>query len=195
MIVGILLAAGAATRFGGGKLLAELADGRCLAEHSCAALRPAVNRLIAVVRPGSDALAARLAAAGAEVCICADAGQGMGASLAYGVAQAPEADGWLIALGDMPLVAPADVQGVADALRAGAPIAVPVAAGRRGHPVGFAQRFATELMALSGDAGARTILASHAADIIEVPISDARTWLDVDTGDDLEAAKGLLKAI
>ncbi len=187
MIVGILLAAGAATRFGGGKLLAELADGRCLAEHSCAALRPAVNRLIAVVRPGSDALAARLAAAGAEVCICADAGQGMGASLAYGVAQAPEADGWLIALGDMPLVA--------DALRAGAPIAVPVAAGRRGHPVGFAQRFATELMALSGDAGARTILASHAADIIEVPISDARTWLDVDTGDDLEAAKGLLKAI
>ena len=157
-------------------------------------MRPAVDRLIAVVRPGSDALAARLAAAGAEVCICADAGQGMGVSLAYGVAQAPDADGWLIALGDMPLVAPDDVQRVADALRAGAPIAVPGAAGRRGHPVGFSRCFAAELMALAGDAGARTILASHAADIVEVPISDARTWLDVDTGDDLEAAKKLLKA-
>lgn len=195
MIVGVLLAAGAATRFGGGKLLAELADGRSLAEHSCAALLPAVDRLIAVVRPGSDALAARLAAAGAEVCICAEAGQGMGASLAHGVAQAPQADGWLIALGDMPLVAPGDVQRVADTLRAGASIAVPVAAGRRGHPVGFAQRFAAELMALTGDAGARTILVSNAADIVEVPISDARTWIDVDTGDDLAAAKGLLKAI
>ena len=192
MIVGVVLAAGSATRFGGDKLLAELGMGRCIAEISCAKLRPAVDRLIAVVRPGAGELAARLGAAGAEVCIVADPAQGMGASLAHGVAQAPDADGWLIALADMPLVADADVMRIAAALRAGAAIAVPVALGRRGHPVGFAHRFFAELTALNGDTGARAILARYAADIVEVPVSDANTWHDVDTGDDLEVARRLL---
>jgi molybdenum cofactor cytidylyltransferase len=189
MIVGILLAAGTGTRFGGDKLLAELAAGQSVAEAACATLRPAVDRLIAVVRPGATALAARLAAAGAEVCVCANAGNGMGTSLAHGVALTSEAEGWLIALADMPLVAREDAMCIAAALRAGAAIAVPVALGRRGHPVGFARRFAGELMALSGDTGARAILARHVGDIVEIPVSDARTWHDVDTSEDLEIAR------
>jgi molybdenum cofactor cytidylyltransferase len=191
MIVGVLLAAGTATRFGGDKLLAELSAGQSVVEAACTSLRPAVDRLIVVVRPSASELAASLAAVGAEVRVCADAWRGMGASLAHGVAQAAEADGWLIALGDMPLVASADVLRIAAALRAGAAIAVPVASGRRGHPVGFARRFGPELAALDGDEGARALLARYPKDIVEVPVSDARTWHDVDTGDDLEFAKHL----
>jgi len=191
MIVGILLAAGAATRFGGDKLLAELGNRQCVAEVACASLRPAVDRLIAIVGPNASELAARLAAAGAEICVFAGARHGMGASLAHGVAQAPDADGWLIALGDMPLVARADALRVADALRAGAAIAVPVALGRRGHPVGFARRFFAELTALNGDTGARAILTRYAADIVEIPVREARSWHDVDSGDDLEIARRL----
>ena len=102
-IVGVLLAAGSATRFGGDKLLSELADGQCIAGIACARLRPAVDRLLAVVRPEATALAARLAAAGAEICTFAGADQGMGASLAYGVRQAPDADGWLARQSGLPI--------------------------------------------------------------------------------------------
>jgi molybdenum cofactor cytidylyltransferase len=191
MIVGVLLAAGTATRFGGNKLLAELGNGLCVAEAACATLRPCVDRLVAVVRPGAIELAARLSAAGAEICVYAQADAGMGASLAYGVAQTAQADGWLIALGDMPLVASADALLVATALRSGAAIAVPVAYGRRGHPVGFAHRFFTELTALTRDVGARSILARHSAAIVEVPVSEPDRWHDIDTVADLDAVKQL----
>lgn len=194
MIVGILLAAGAATRFGDDKLLAELHEGRCVAEVACAKLRPAVDRLIAIVRPGADELAARLATAGAEVRVCLNAEEGMGASIAYGVTQARDGKGWLIALGDMPLVATADAMRIADALRAGAEIAVPVANGRRGHPVGFGRSLFAELAALSGDTGGRGILLKHQDAIVEIPATDACSWHDVDTRADLETARQLINA-
>lgn len=189
MIVGVLLAAGRGRRFGGDKLLAELGDGRKIAELSCANLHAVVDRLIAVVRPDDDALAACLSAAGAEVCVCPDADKGMGVSLAFGVRQAPEADGWLIALADMPLVGASGIRRVADALRAGVAIAVPVSGQRRGHPVGFSCRFFEELNTLSGDAGARAILERHSAEIVGVPVEDAHTWHDIDTAEDLAVAR------
>lgn len=191
MIVGILLAAGSAMRFGGNKLLAELGDGRCIAEVSCAKLRPAVDRLIAVVRPDAIELSARLAAAGAEICVFADAKNGMGASIAHGVMQARHAAAWLIALADMPLVAGDDVLSVAEALRAGAGIALPVASGKRGHPVGLSRQFFAELAALSGDTGAREILARFTTEIVEVPVGDVRSLHDVDTEFDLKVARQL----
>ena len=196
MIVGVLLAAGSATRFGGDKLLAEFtefADGCCLAEVACANLRPAVDRLIVVVRPGADELARRLAAAGGELVVFAGASQGMGASLAHGVGQAPDADGWLIALADMPLVDGATTLRIADALRSGAAIAVPVCGGKRGHPVGFSRRYGNDLKSLHADEGARGILARNAAQIVEIPIDAAQAWHDVDTVDDLLLARRLFK--
>ncbi len=189
MIAGILLAAGASRRFGGDKLLAEIGQGRKIAALSCAALRPCVDRLIAVVRPGAEALSACLAAAGAELCVCPDAEQGMGASLACGVRQAPEADGWLIALADMPFVATSDIERIVGALRTGAAIAVPMCGERRGHPVGFSRHFFAELTALNGDAGARGLLATHAERIVAVGVEDLRGWHDIDTRADLAEAR------
>jgi molybdenum cofactor cytidylyltransferase len=195
MIVGILLAAGASRRFGGDKLLADLGNGQCVAELACARLLPSVDRLISIVRPNAGDLAVRLAAAGAEVCVFANAHQGMGASLAYGIGQVPDAAGWLIALADMPMVASADALRIANSLRAGATIAVPVSNGRRGHPVGFAQQHFGELTALEGDQGARNLLTRHAATLTEIPLDDACTWTwcDVDTGSDLEVVRRILE--
>jgi len=191
MIVGVLLAAGEARRFGSDKLLVDLGRGQCVAEAACASLRPAVDRLIAVVRPGADELAHRLARAGAEISEFAKAAEGMGASLAHGVALTPEAEAWLIALADMPLVAPGAALRVAGALRAGARIAVPVMRGRRGHPVGFARACFAALTALDGDHGARTILAQNADRVVEIPIDDAWAWHDIDTVDDVVTARRL----
>lgn len=185
LIVGVLLAAGAARRFGSDKLLASI-DGRySIAEMACRALAIGVDRVVAVVPPAAGELAVRLRAAGATVAECADAHVGMGASLAYGIRCADDADGWLVALGDMPFIDPGDVRRLAEALRTGALIAVPEHAGQRGHPVGFAAALGEELRALGGDRGARDIVARHRRQVVAVPVADPLSWRDIDTPDDL----------
>ena len=82
---GVLLAAGAARRFGGDKLLAPLQDGTSVGAAACRAMHAALGHVVAVVRPGDDALASALAASGATIVHCARADEGMGASLACGV--------------------------------------------------------------------------------------------------------------
>jgi molybdenum cofactor cytidylyltransferase len=185
-LVGLLLAAGASRRFGSDKLLAPLADGVPVAVHAFRHLRPAVDEVIAVVRPGNGPLAERLRREGAEVVICADAERGLGASLASGVRASSEAQGWLVALADMPWIRPATVQAVAEALRSGAPLAAPVYRGRRGHPVGFAAEFRAALLELDGDEGARAILAGHPERLRRVDREDAGVLRDVDEPGDLE---------
>ena len=61
-IVGILLAAGRGTRFGSDKRLYPLSDGTPMAVAAARNLRPACDRLIAVLRPDSETLAGLLAA-------------------------------------------------------------------------------------------------------------------------------------
>ena len=55
-VVGVLLAAGTGSRFGGDKLLAKLDDGRPLATAALDGLSAGVDEVIAVVRPGDAAL-------------------------------------------------------------------------------------------------------------------------------------------
>ena len=187
LIVGVLLAAGAGSRFGGGKLVARLADGRGVAETACAHLLPAVDRVVAVIPAQPGALEDALRAAGAEVVRCDTAAPGMGVSIACGVSASANAAGWLVALGDMPLVPTSQHRLVADALRAGADIVAPVCQGRRGHPVGFAARFGDELRALEGDEGARAVLARHRGALLELAVDDDAGWQDIDTPSDLAA--------
>ena len=183
-IVGVLLAAGSATRFGGDKLLAPLADGTPVGVAALRNLAAAVDVALAVVRPGDDALAAVLEANGARVTVCPRAAEGMGASLAWGVRAAPLAAGWLIALADMPWIQTVTIARVVDALRAGAPIVAPTWRDSRGHPVGLSSRFFGELSALSGDEGAKAILRRHRATLIAT--EDAGVLRDIDTPQDLE---------
>jgi molybdenum cofactor cytidylyltransferase len=182
-IVGVLLAAGSATRFGGDKLLAPLADGTSIGVAALGNLVPAVDVVLAVVRPGDDALAAALEAGGARVTVCPQAAEGMGASLAWGVRAAPLAAGWLIALADMPWIQTATIARIVDALRAGAPIVAPIWRDSRGHPVGIASRFFGELSALSGDEGAKAILRRHNTTLVAT--EDAGVLRDIDTPQDL----------
>lgn len=185
--VGILLAAGAGTRFGGGKLLAPL-HGKPLVLHALATLQAAVDEMIAVIRPGDDALHAVLRDAGARVVICAQAADGMGHSLACAAQLVPAGHAVLVALGDMPGIAPGTVRAVRDALDAGAGIAVPVHGSARGHPVGFAGRFLPALMNLRADQGARALLHQHTDQVEDVPVDDASILTDIDTAADLAAA-------
>jgi len=187
-IAGILLAAGCGSRFGANKLLAPLADGTPLAIAAARRLRSALGEVVAVVRRGDPVLSDLLTAEGLQVVVCENAHTGMGASLAAGVAASREARGWLIALADMPFIKDSTLQRAVQALEAGELLVAPFHAGRRGHPVGFRSGFRDELLALSGDAGAREILARHAALLTRLDVDDAGVVLDVDTPADLTAA-------
>ena len=113
---------------------------------------------------------------------------GMGYSIAAGVGARPDAGGWLILPGDMPMVRPATMLAVAAALEHH-PVAYAQFQGRRGHPVGFAAELYSELMMLSGDEGARRIVARYPA--IGVDVDDPGTLLDLDTEADLAAMRAL----
>lgn len=182
-IIGVLLAAGAGRRFGGPKLLAPLADGTPLALAAARTLIAGVDRALAVVPPDAPSLAEMLAGAGLSVVINRRPARGMGASLAAGVAAAPDAAGWVIALGDMPWVPAQVVQQVTQTLRAGALIAAPECDGCRGHPVGFAAALGPELARLRGDRGARALLERYG--LQEVPTTDLGVLRDVDRPRDL----------
>ncbi|MEJ2575988.1 MAG: NTP transferase domain-containing protein [Gammaproteobacteria bacterium] len=110
---------------------------------------------------------------------------GMGTSLAAGVSATAAAGGWLIALADMPWVCLETVRTLADRLRDGASLVAPVCGGRRGHPVGFAAHWRDQLTTLSGDAGARRLLAEHAAELVLEPTDDVGVLTDVDYPGDL----------
>jgi molybdenum cofactor cytidylyltransferase len=191
-IVGILLAAGEGARFGGGKLLAPLPKashgagaGTPIGAASAMHLVAALDEVIAVVRPRDVALEQALAATGARIVACERAFEGMGASLACGVAASRDADGWTVALADMPWIAPASIVAVADALREGAEIAATRIHGQRGHPVGFSRKYGPLLASLTGDEGARSVIAARQWALRLVDVEDPGVRRDVDVPTDL----------
>lgn len=185
MIAGILLAAGNSTRFGSHKLLHPLPDGTPLAVAALRNLAQSVDEIIVVVRPGDAELMQLLAREKVQVLPCANADQGMGASLACGVRAVPDAAGWIIALADMPFVSGEIVSTLATRLQAGDAIVAPTYLGQRGHPVGFSRAFYPALSALTADQGARGILEQNACRLSLIPSTDPGVLRDIDTPNDL----------
>jgi molybdenum cofactor cytidylyltransferase len=187
-VVGLLLAAGRGRRFDPAglrnKLLQPLA-GEPVVVASARKLLAVLPHVVAVVPPLDAGVGERLAALGCDVTVCPDADSGMAVSLTHAIrhslAMAPQA--WLVALGDMPYVDVATLRRLADALAAGADIAVPVLDGRRGNPVGFGAVHLDALLASSGDAGARRLLQAYP--VTEVPVDDPGIFRDIDVPGDL----------
>lgn len=186
-IAAILLAAGAGSRFGGDKLLHPLEDGVAIAAHAARNLRAVLPEVVAVVRWGDFPLYDLLEQEGCRVTMFQGAARGMGASLAHGVAEAREAEGWVIALADMPRVPQDAIRRIVAALEEGAVIAAPVHGKERGHPVGFSAKLREELLALDGDTGARVVLDRHREEIRAIPCDDPGVLFDVDRKSDLPA--------
>jgi molybdenum cofactor cytidylyltransferase len=188
----IVLAAGTGSRFAapGHKLNQDLGTSSVLG----ATLRHALATHLSVVVVTIDALAdaARRQVASRDVVVLPAVGTpgpqplGMGYSIAAGVAARPDASGWLVMPGDMPMVQTATLLAVAAALEHH-PVAYAQYRGRRGHPVGFAAELYSELVTLSGDEGARRLVARYPAFGVEV--DDAGVLIDVDTEADLEQVR------
>lgn len=183
-LVALLLAAGSASRMGRDKLAVPV-GGVALRDRALAPLLAcsALAEVVIVTQPGAPELPP-----GVRVVENPQHASGMASSIREGVKATLDADGWLIALADMPVVAASTVDAVAAALVDGdRGIVVPVHGGRRGHPVGFGSRYRDALLALEGDVGGRGILRAHPEDILLLDVLDPGILLDIDTNDDLQA--------
>jgi molybdenum cofactor cytidylyltransferase len=188
-VVAILLAAGSARRFGSDKLRHALPHDVPIAIQAARNLRAVFgDGVLAVIRPDARELAGLFGKENCKVTVCERAAEGMGASLACGVRAANAAgpaDGYVVALGDMPFIRASTIEAVRDALAGGAALAAPYFRARRGHPVGISGRFRAELESLQGDEGAKQLLAAHAGELVKIPVGDPGAIRDIDSPGDL----------
>ena len=184
----IVLAAGKGARFLGTdhKLVQSLGTGTILGTT----LRHAILSQLSLVVVTTEALAdvARRSVAARDVVVLHEDGGdqallGMGYSIAAGVSARPDASGWLVLPADMPLVQTSTLQAVARELEHH-PVVYAQYKGRRGHPVGFSAELYSELIVLTGDEGARRLVARYPA--FGVDVDDPGVLEDVDTEADLE---------
>jgi molybdenum cofactor cytidylyltransferase len=192
VIAGVVLAAGAGRRFGGGKQLAAL-EGRPLLEHALvAAAGSGLDPRFVVLGANAERILATVDLHGHEPVLCPDWEEGLAASLRAGVtaARSAGADAVLITLGDQPkvsteaitriLAARGGPKGSSKAVRASY-------AGKPGHPTVLEEALFDTLLALKGDAGARGVFDPAFTHL--VPCDDVALDTDVDVVADLEALR------
>lgn len=194
----VLLAAGLGRRMGGAnKLLLDL-GGAPLVRHvgwRLAEALPDASR-VAVTGRDADAVAEALAGQGWRLAHNPRYAEGMGRSLAVGVAALPaDLDGVVVMLGDQPGLAPDTVRRLC-AVFAAAPdpttaIVRPVHHGAEGHPVLWGRAWRPALLGLEGDKGGRDLIRhhAHAGGLVRVPVDDPAVTRDIDHPEDLAALR------
>src|SRR6185312_7904720 len=181
-------------RMGASKMVLEV-NGKPLVRHAAeAALEGGLSPVVVVT--GHDRTGVEKALSGLPVSFVhnPDYASGLSTSLKTGIAALPpDSDGAMVLLGDMPGVNAGLVRQIAAPFdpAKGRAICIATAKGERGHPVLWARRYFPEIMTLQGDAGAKTLLAAHAAEICEVPSPGAAALTDIDTKADLAAFSSL----
>jgi molybdenum cofactor cytidylyltransferase len=187
MIVGLLLAAGAARRFGAPKLIQPL-SGRPMVRWSADVLAGATDELLVVVPPDHEAIARALNGVPLRFVTNPHPESGLGASIACGVRSLPgDADAVLVALGDEPAIDARCLTAIIDRYRRSrgeSAIVAPSFRGVRRHPVLFDRSVFAEIAALDGDRGARGVVDRDASRVALVEFDDPGT-IDVDRPEDL----------
>ena len=199
-VAALVLAAGSGTRFGGGKVRAQL-EGRPVVAHVLRAARAAgIERLVLVL--GRDAAAVRssllasdpAALGGVLVAVNPDPERGLATSLRLGLAAAtaaPVPAGVLVLLGDQPRVRPEVIRALMAAASSPAEtLAVAPAYAEDGapNPVLLLAPGWSLAAGLSGDRGLGPLLAAAGRRVLRVPVAGANP--DVDTPADLAALEG-----
>lgn len=199
----IVLAAGASRRFGAqDKLLAEVAGesliNRAVRQLGLVDVPGCELDVVVVVREGSQVgrrLDPEVAAGSVRLVVNPRAEDGMGTSIAQGIASLPAATtAALIVPADMPMLTAEVIGRLIAAFIAGGhdrPAHPVLADGTKVGPVIWPRRFFPQLMALGGEAGGRSLLDGEPT--IAVSLDDTDVLADVDTPSDLQRLVGKLK--
>ena len=181
----IVLAAGGGSRFGGGKLLAEL-GGQPIIEAVFDNLRGApVDEIIAVVGADAQRLREVCERYGVRMVANEEWEQGQSTSVLAGL-RACGGEAAVVLLGDQPFIGAEAVGRLVATFAKGAKVAVATYGGKRRNPVLFSRQVWPLLEAeLAGDEGARSVLRRHPELVVEVPCEGVGDPTDVDTREDL----------
>ena len=192
-IAALVLAAGRSSRFGRGNKLLVALDGRPLLAHVVGAVVASrLKPVIVVIGHESEQMKQVLKGYDIVLVDNRDYTDGLSTSLRCGLAALPQdVDAVLICLADMPAVTADHIGrlvGRFDPTR-GRCIGVPTYHGKRGNPVLWDKRFLLEMSAITGDVGARALIATRTDFMYEVEMPDCAVLIDVDTPADMEAAR------
>ena len=184
----VVPAAGRASRFGGRKLLADIAGAPLLQRTLESLLRAGVARVILVVRDGNafEGVPA-LHDPRVSTVVNPDPERGMFSSIQAGLAATAGDAPVLVIPGDMPFVAAATVAAVAAHAMTTGRVVIPVHEGRRGHPIALPARLRDGLLALDPTTTLKAALADLDAGVtpLLLTVADAGILRDVDTPADL----------
>ena len=195
-IAAIILAAGQASRFRAAageagpatKLVAQL-DGKPLVRHVAeSTLASRAAPVIVVTGHAEEAVRAALAGLPLTFTHNDAYASGLASSLQQGLASVPiDCEGALVLLGDMPLVSPQIIEQLIAAFERNpsTKAVAPIREGQRGNPVLLSRALFPAVAALSGDVGARALLAAAQGEIVEVAVASRAVTFDVDTPDAL----------
>ncbi|WP_137391405.1 NTP transferase domain-containing protein [Rhodoligotrophos defluvii] len=193
-VAGLILAAGRSTRMGGdNKLLVEI-KGKPMVRHVAEAAKASrLDEVVVVSGHQSEAVRAALAGLDLRFIHNPDYASGLASSLKAGLAAiAPASDGVLVCLGDMPLIAPRHIDRLIAAFNPteGRAICVATYGGKRGNPVLWAAEFLPAMRALTGDVGAKHLMAEYGEAVCEVAMEDDAVLTDLDTPEAIAALAG-----
>ena len=185
----LIVAAGFSRRFGSDKRRHTIADGDPLLLRTLKIYNEVFPSVAVVLRDDDDSLAQDLRRSLPDqppiIVLTSQAHLGMGHSVSDGVRAVSTWDYLFLALGDMPFVSAPTLRELQRTMCAGrrrgdALIVRPSCDNHAGHPVGFSCEYFNELMSLTGDEGARPVVAAHAADLKLVDTTDRGVLIDVD---------------
>ncbi|MCD4751269.1 MAG: EF2563 family selenium-dependent molybdenum hydroxylase system protein [Thermoanaerobaculales bacterium] len=186
-LTAIVLAAGSSRRMGTDKIAltvhGERVLYRALSSLVCSAR---INKVVLVVQPGFSWPDGPVAC---RIVTNPDFEQGMGSSLAAGVRAADaDTEAYLIALGDMPNLSMLTLNRLIDAFsNSSRGIVRPFYQGHAGHPVIIDRAYREQLLAITGDVGAREVLKDHRNDVYELLLDDPAIVHDIDRPEDIVA--------
>lgn len=188
-VSGIVLAAGASSRFGGDrpKQLLEHDGESFLRRAAKTALAARLNEVLVILGHAADDVARALDGLDVRTLRNPDHRQGQSTSVRRGIAGIDAKSRAAIFIpADQPLLTSALIDRlVTTYLETGARIVVPTHGGKRGAPVLFDRRLFFELERLEGDTGGRAVLPRYESEIVEVPVGDPLELADIDREADL----------
>ena len=182
----LLLAAGTSRRFGGDKRAAVMPNGKTVLATTLDNIKQTDLPFKLCLTDSDRDLASTLDLDQQKLIFCRNFANGMGATLAEGMAQIEGWQGVIIALGDMPWVQPQTYSTLRDSLAKDI-ICIPTYEGRRGNPVAFGAQFYDDLRHSSGDRGARDLIDRHPSPVNLIAVDDRGILRDIDHLQDIQA--------